>query len=876
MRAPKLLPTLALAALLLAAGVHAAPEEWRFAPDRPIDVERIDLELAVDLEAKRIEGSATLRFKAQSDLERVELDAVDHEIAKVELVSAEGRKDLHYDYDGKRLSIALQTPRGAEREVVVSYSVTDPEDGLNYFGPSEANPDVPYQVWSQGEPVSNRHWFPCLDHPDERQATSLTAHVDAGLTVVSNGKLTGKTKRKDGKVSWSFVQERPHVAYLVTLVVGTFAETEGKAWTAPDGREVSQTWYVPPDREADAPRAFKNTHAMLDLFSRKTGVPYPWVKYDQVVVEQFSAGGMENTGATTLNERTLHDERAHLDYSSDGLVAHELAHQWYGDLLTCRDWAHLWLNESFATYFDALWIEHSQGEADYLYDLFRNSERGMPAGARRPILDRRYPSPGSMFDGRAYPKGSCVIHMLRRHLGEDAFWRGIQRYTRDNQDRSVETDDLRRALERESGRNLERFFTQWLERPGHPKLKVALAHDGRRGLLTVTIEQTQEGEAYHFPAELLLRFGEREVTHVIPVQTKKERFTLATREAPSAFRFDPREAVLLKELEVRKGRALWIRQLGSGDTIGKIRAARHLAKDRRPAALEALFAALKSDPFWGVRAEIAKALGGVAGDEARAALLKSLREEHPKVRRAAAEALERRGRDATSAAALKALLTQGDPSYYVEAAALRAYGKAEAQPRPLLEAGLAKDSHNQVIRQAALDALRALDRPELVEVVRPYVSPRQPSRVRSSAARGLAMAGLPGATPAQVRVALEALQPLLADSNRWVRRAALEALQGIGGAARPLLAEVERLAQLDPRERVREAAEKAARAIREGAPPSQQLRELRQRAVELEKAKRSLEERVEKLERALDALRKDAGEAKDKEAKAAEKTKKAG
>ncbi|MBL4847982.1 MAG: M1 family metallopeptidase [Planctomycetes bacterium] len=472
----------------------SAEEPYRSAPDRPVDIERIDLDLSVDLKKKRIAGTATISLKALRDLERFGLDAVDHQISSVSTTGTKAQR-LSHDYDGKRLVIERKLKRGERLRFTINYVVEEPEEGLYFFGPSKESPNVPYQVWSQGESLFSRYWFPCVDHPDERQSTSIVARVAKGLTVVSNGAHLGISKGKDGTAIWRFEQKREHVAYLVTLVVGTFATITAKPWRG----KVPVTYYVPPDRKDDALRSFGRTHEMMDLFSKLTGVDYPWPKYEQVVVEQFSYGGMENTGATTLNERTLHDERAHLDYSSEGLVAHELAHQWYGDLLTCRDWAHTWLNESFATYFDALWTEHSQGADAYAYELFKNSERGIPAGRSRPIVDRYYPSSDSMFDGRVYPKGSCVLHMLRRQLGETYFWEGIRGYTRALSDKSVESVDLRRSFERVSGRNLERFFHQWTERAGHPVLDVKLARDSRRGYLTVTITQKQRGRPMRSP-----------------------------------------------------------------------------------------------------------------------------------------------------------------------------------------------------------------------------------------------------------------------------------------------------------------------------------------------------------------------------------------
>ncbi len=841
------------AALLTAPLAHAEEAPLRAPPDRPIDVTRIALDLTVDLEARSVAGTATLELTALRPLRHVSLDAVDHEVAEVVALRAGDVAPLEHAYDGSRLVVDLgrEVPRGEGVRLRVRYRVREPKAGLHFFGPSAEEPDVPYQVWSQGESTYNRYWFPCVDHPDERQATALTARVKPGLTVISNGDLRGvEDDPETGLSVWRFDQERGHVAYLVTLVVGTF-------------RKVSDTWrgkplgyYVPPRySEEDVARSFGNTKRMLDLFSDLTGVDYPWPKYDQVVVEQFIVGGMENTGATTLNERTLHDARAHLDYRSEGLVAHELAHQWYGDLLTCRDWSHIWLNESFATYFDALWTEHDEGPDAYAHEMLGNADRGLPAGRKRPILDWRYADPGSMFDGRAYPKGSCVLHMLRRQLGEEAFWRGVRDYTAQHADQGVETDDLRRALERASGRSLKRFFHDFVERAGHPQLKVSLARDAERGLLTVTIEQTQQGEPYSFPAELRFRFGEAVETHVVDVSERRHRFVLPRAAAPSAFRFDPREAVLLKEVEVHKGRDLWLAQLREDDGFGRLRAARALAKDRAPQAVDALLQALAEDAFWGVRAEAARALGGAEGERVRDALLARLKAEpEARARRAVVEALGSRGRDADVAVALQTLLKAGDPSYYVEAAAVQAYAATAEAPRALLEAQLDKPSHNEVICLAAIRGLRRLEDAALVPVFVGLLGKQHPPAVRREAAGALSVAGLPGTPAAVQKEAVDALVGLLRASRRGGERAALRALGALKGAAATALSAVEQLARLDPEHRVRTDAERAAEAIRSGQAPDGQLTDLRQETAALRDRLRALEEAKEGLEARLDRL----------------------
>jgi aminopeptidase N len=847
--APRVLALSLFVALIVTPAV-SQDVPLRAPPDRPFDVRRIALDLAVDLEAKTIEGSATLDVSALRDLRSLRLDAVGHEVSRVARVAPDGGAGdaVPFTYDGEALTIQLSLKREETASVRVSYRVRDPQDGLYFFGPTADAPEVPYQVWSQGESVTNRFWFPCVDHPDERQATAMTVRVKKHLTVVSNGDLLERVEdAKAGTAVWRFEQDREHVSYLVTLVVGEF-DIVKDTW-----RGKPLAWYVPVGRGKDADRSFGRTKDMLDFFSDKIGVEYPWPKYEQIVVEQFEAGGMENTGATTLNERTLHDERAHLDYSSEGLVAHELAHQWFGDLLTCRDWAHIWLNESFATYFDALWVEHARGVDEYELDMLDNVQGGLPAGKERPILDQRYPSPDAMFDGRAYPKGASVLHMLRRQLGEDAWWRGLKLYVARHMDQGVETNDFREALEDATGRNLTRFFFDWVERKGNPVLEVRLDRDAERGLVTITVTQTQEGEAYAFPCELSFMFGDREERHTFDVREKTERFVLPQAEAPTRFRFDPREAVILAETTVHMGRDLWLAQLKDDPTAaGRIRAARALGRDQSPPARDALLRSLAEDAFWGVRIECARALGGIGDDTARDGLLAGLGQQDPRVRTVCVQALGPRGRDAKTADALAALLGKGDPSYYVEAALVRAYAQAATDPRAVIETQLSKPSHNEIIRIAALETLASLNDPSLVKAFIDATALKNEYAVRVSAARALGVvAGLPGCAEADRLAAVEALRSMVRGANKRGRRAALDGLRALGAKGAEALPDVEACAARDPQAGIRRQAQEVVERIRAGAAPDQELARLREETRRLQEAKVQLEERLQKLEAAI-------------------------
>jgi len=388
-------------------------------------------------------------------------------------------------------------------------------------------------------------------------------------------------------------------------------------------------YYVAPGRKPEVQPTFARTRDMLSYFSKQFGVRYPWDKYAQVMCYQFG-GGMENTSATTMGDRILLDERSLLDRNSDSIISHELAHQWWGDMVTCRDWSHLWLNEGFASYAEALWDEHHKGKDEYDYNMYQKAHgsRGGQGGAiqggkTRPVMDRHYPSPGAMFDGRSYPKGAWVLHMLRHELGDDAFWKGIKAYAMEHQFQSAESGDFRRSMEKATGRDLERFFYDWVERPGNPDLEVTTEYlpDDRQA--RIVVKQTQAGEAYHFPLKVVLHTAGSATPTILEQQMTEKEVTLRIPLADSLTRVevDPDQAVL-SEIKEAKPANLWRSQLLEGPSVpARIRAAQHFGQSKTDEDRELLAKAFNAEKFWSVQVELANALGAAGGNLSRDALI---------------------------------------------------------------------------------------------------------------------------------------------------------------------------------------------------------------------------------------------------------------
>ena len=350
-----------------------------------------------------------------------------------------------------------------------------PPEGCSSCVADPAYPERPLAIWTQGEAEDTHYWLPCYDYPNERATSEMIITVEKPLFVVSNGALVETTKNAGDTTTYHWKMDVPHVSYLISLAVGDFSVYHDKVGDLP------LDYYVAKDvDEATARRFMGKTPQMIRFFGESTGQPYPYVKYAQTCLPEFG-GGMENISATSMTDNALRDEIAALEGDADGLVAHELAHQWFGDLLTCKDWSHIWLNEGFASYFDPLFAEHDRGE-----DTFRLEMDGALQGYlgndrayRRPIVETRYESSMQMFDGMTYAKGACVLHALRGLLGDEVWWKGLRAYVAAHKSQVVDTDDFRKSMEAASGKDLKWFFDQWVHKAGHPGAQGPLALRGR-------------------------------------------------------------------------------------------------------------------------------------------------------------------------------------------------------------------------------------------------------------------------------------------------------------------------------------------------------------------------------------------------------------
>lgn len=806
------------------------PEHFRRA--RPFDVTHLRLDLRLDVPARSVDALASLTVLRRDPTARVlPLDAVGFEVESVTLASTGDA--LPFAYDGATLQVTVGAlDKGV---VAVRYRAT-PKRGLYFIEPDVDQPRRPSQVWSQCQDEDARYWFPCHDAPDMRMTTELEVRAPRGWTVLSNGELVSRS-HAGGDERWHWRHDEPHPSYLVTLAAGTFSELDDTRDPA-----LPVRYYVDPDREADGRRTLGRTPAMIEHFAKLTGVAYPWSKYDQVTVHDFTFGGMENTSISTLTERCLVDERASLDATADDLVAHELAHQWFGDLVTCHDWSHAWLNEGFATFFEHVDVELKDGRDAYLYNLKLHADAyfGEDERYRRPVVCATWGDPIDLFDRHLYEKGGWVLHMLRSELGDGVFWAGVREYLTRHRGRSVETRDLERALEDASGRALGAFFQQWIHRAGHPEIEADARFDAEQRLLHVTLRQTQAVDAttpcFRLPVRVAVVTAPGEETaHTLELDDRARTFALPCEKAPRWVAVDPDGALLAKLTLKLPAATLRAALAGDHRAVVRWRAAAALATHDEAATVAALEGAVRGDAFWGVSAEAARALGELRGTPAWEALARASEHAHPKVRRAVVRALGE-FRTEASAGLLLARMARGDESWLVESELARSAGRTR-QPAAYdaLAGQLAKESWRDVVRCGAIDGLGALRDERAVPALLGLTSRRSSAAARRSAVGALAELG------EDRRDVREALEQMLEERDPYLVPEVLRALGRLKDAASTEA--VSRALRSTDDGRVRRAAREALRAL-QAKDGGDEVRRLRDEVEALRDELRGVRDRV--------------------------------
>ena len=609
---------------------------YRAARTRQHDLLHTRLEVSFDWQKHHLLGKATLElrpyFYPQST---VVLDAKGFDIHSVNLLENNQTRPLKYEYDNEQLTIELGNTYSRNDRYFVQIEYTAKPDeapaggsaaitsdkGL-YFVGTEAdslNPTMP-QIWTQGETEANSRWFPTIDAPNERTTQEMYITVDDRYTTLSNGVLISSEMVNDSTRTDYWRMDQAHAPYLFMMAVGEFAKVED-SW-----RGMQVNYYLHPDFAPYAKDIFGSTPDMLTFFSDKLGVKYPWPKYSQIIVDEFVSGAMENTTASVFYDALRVDERALLDNRWDDIIAHELFHHWFGDLVTTESWANLTLNEGFASYAEYLWTEHRYGKDEAAYKLWEQAQNYFTEAETKQVnlIRYHYADQEDMFDRHSYDKGSRVLHMLRSYVGEDAFFAVLKSYLTRHAYNSVEVDDLRQAMEAVTGEDLNWFFNQWYLSPGHPKLKIEQSYAD--GTLSLRIDQLQDSTTtpiFRLPTYVDVWVNGKKDRYSVDVDQASQVLEFPAAQQPDLVIFDG-EAELLAQVDHEKSRQELIYQFRNAEPfVHQFQSLSLLMEDSLATDTKQLLSEALDNDFWVIRQ---LALGDLEGrvTEADAPILKKI------------------------------------------------------------------------------------------------------------------------------------------------------------------------------------------------------------------------------------------------------------
>jgi len=755
--------------------------------EREVDITRLTADLTVDMKQQTIHGSVTVAFvPLQAELKTLSLDAADLDIDAVELVRAESSTKLDYAVKDRMLRISLPAAPGTDKELAVRISYNArPNTGLYFF--SETKTETA-EAWNYGEGGRHNNWLPLYNDTNDRFSVDFRITVAKPYLVLGNGAQQETQENLDGSRTFHWLQDEPIPNYLLALNIGQFVEVP-LADAEVGQRKIPLSVWTHAGDEESAAFSFAKTPEMVEYFSELLGYDYAWPKYDQMTLRNFW-GAMETTTMVGFTEGSLHfegglaDDAPQLDealatWTTEDTIAHELAHHWFGDLLTCRSLASLWLNESFATYLHTVWNGHAYGEDDLTYQRWRYLQSYLDyieeTGEVRPLEYFNYDASDDMYVTEiTYQKGALVLHLLRHVLGDQGFYHSLSRYLETHAFSEVDSVDFQRSLEETSGQELDWFFADWVRGGGYPALSVSYLWVPERKEVDLTIEQKQAIQPFEgyfdVPIDVEITTASGTRVHTIRVHEDELNIALPADGKPLMVVVD-KGNWLIAEIHQKNRLDELVYQLQHGDLAAALRAAQQLAGDYgRDAVATAELANVLADSgaHWGLRQEAALGLGTIGGSAAVAALVAGLDEANNRVRRAVAIGLGHAGGNDSAAALEKAINT--DLAEEVIGAAAIALGKIGAtSAREILVAQLDRKSrYYDVIRHSALAGLAELEDESLARTFERFVDTSFNHDIRQIAIEGWARAAPHDAALRR------ALRDLVNDPDYGIRGTALE------------------------------------------------------------------------------------------------------
>lgn len=571
------------------------------------------LDLRFDYKQKTVIGTAEITLKVHFyTTDTLILDAQEFEIKRISLLKPLKINNLKYEYNKNELKIYLDKKYKKDDEYTVFIEYTAFPERIRNEGSSaitgnkglyfvDSDTDSP-QIWTQGETESNSCWFPTIDNPNQKMSQEIYLTVDRRFKTLSNGTLITSLLNDDGTRTDYWKQEKKHAPYLAMIAIGDF-EIIKDYW-----RDIPVFLYVEKKWSNNTKGVFGNTVEMIEFFSRKLSYDYPWDKYHQIIVRQFVSGAMENTGATVFGDfvMTRTGELAQLQH--EGIVAHELSHHWFGNLVTCESWSNLPLNEAFASYMEYAWVEYKYGieEADRYLSRDKLMYMYISDYQNYKMIRFDYTKADDMFDNHSYEKGALILHMLRKTVGDDAFWKALSLYLKKFEYKAAEIHDLRLVFEEVTGRDLNWFFNQWFFAKGYPKLELNYSFDKEKMTQNVKVSQTQKEEfapVYKLPLKIDFYFGDSIITKQVTVDKETQNFRFQFKRKPDLVVFDSENSILSSVIE-NKSVADYIFQLKHVKSYNqRIKAIHELQAHLKNIDVENAVFSLLDEDFWEYKTE---------------------------------------------------------------------------------------------------------------------------------------------------------------------------------------------------------------------------------------------------------------------------------
>jgi aminopeptidase N len=657
-------------------------------PTKLYDLLHTKLEVSLDWERQQLQGVATIQLRPHFyPQQQLVLDAHYFDIHQVSLLDND-KKGVLYTYNDHQLTIQLDRPYTREETLTLEISYTtrskphkhkqqlDSEQGI-YFIQGNDMHHIPQQAWTQGEPNTSSYWFPTIDAPNQRLTQEVYITVEDRFKTLSNGILVYSTLNDDLTRTDYWRMELPHAPYLFMLAVGDFVEVEDE-WS-----DIPISYYIAPNYAPYAKMIFEHTTEMLDFFSEKLDYPFPWPKYSQMIVRDYIAGAMENTTAVLFTEAIQGDERTLLDKPDRArIIAHELFHHWFGNLITCNSWGQLALQEALAEWGAHFWYEHQYGahERDRLIDESIQGYLEEFKTKQVSVIRDHYQTPMEMFDKHTYSKGSLILHMLEAYIGQEAFLESLSQYLKRHAFSATDIHQLRKTFEDITGQDLNWFFNQWFLAPGHPLLQAE--HTYTEGKLTLKIWQKQGNSApvYQLPLAVDIWVKGKKERHMIKLSQAYEEFSWPVTHTPEVVYID-KNYLLVGEIDHFQSNQAYQKLYNyAADYWAKQAAIQHFSNRKADmAAYYNFFQGVLEDNHWGFQVMAMEIFKGykqadkncptVAKIEEK--LLALIQSSHPRVRAQALETLSSLQTAGKHIPTYKNCLQ--DPSYHVASKALYAY-----------------------------------------------------------------------------------------------------------------------------------------------------------------------------------------------------------